>query len=154
MPGKTCYLLLTMNLTIYTPVFIGGLLIGTGASLLLLFNGRIAGLSGIINGILTPVPDDVLWRVVFFISLLAGAILHNHFVNPELYDIQDQLSPVVMIAGGFLVGFGTRIGSGCTSGHGVCGLGRLSFRSLVATVVFIFVAMLTVWFGRHLFSFI
>ena len=138
----------------YLPVFIGGLLIGTAASILLLFNGRIAGLSGIINGILIPIRGDVLWRIVFFTSLLAGATIHHRFVDPEMYLVQDQLSVVVMVTGGFLVGFGTRMGGGCTSGHGVCGLGRLSLRSLVATIIFISTAMLTVFLGRHLFSFV
>lgn len=143
-----------MILSVYLPVFTGGLLIGTSASVLLLFNGRIAGLSGIINGILTPEHSDILWRVVFITSLLAGAFLHHHFISPETYNIQDNFSPILMIIGGVLVGIGTRIGGGCTSGHGVCGLGRLSFRSIVATITYIIVAMLILFVFRHLISLI
>ena len=135
------------------PAIYGGFLIGTSACLLLLFSGRIAGLSGIINGILTPEKNEILWRVVFITSLLAGAAVHYYFVNHTPFT-NDTPSPLFMITGGVLVGFGTRMGGGCTSGHGVCGLGRLSLRSLIATVTFMLAAIATVFIFRHLFHII
>jgi len=140
-----------MDLTGFYPAILGGLLIGASACIFLLFAGRIAGLSGIINGVITPEKDETLWRVIFIISLLAGAALHYYFVDhPEF--IKDTFSPVLMLLGGFLVGFGTRMGGGCTSGHGVCGLGRLSLRSLAATITFMLTAVITVFIFRHIFS--
>jgi uncharacterized protein len=130
----------------------GGLLIGTSASLLLFLNGRIAGISGIFNGILIPVKNDVDWRWCFIISLIVGAFVHSSLTDAVYYQA-DTFSPWLMIPAGFLVGFGTRLGGGCTSGHGVCGLGRLSIRSLVATLTFIASAMITLFITRHLLGF-
>jgi uncharacterized membrane protein YedE/YeeE len=136
----------------YINALAGGLLIGASASLLLFLNGRIAGISGIFNGILIPVKNDVDWRWCFIISLIAGAFVHSSLTDAAYYQT-DNFSPWLMIPAGFLVGFGTRIGGGCTSGHGVCGLGRLSIRSLVATLTFIASAMLTLFITRHLLGF-
>lgn len=133
----------------YLNALLGGILIGTSASLLLFLNGRIAGISGIFAGILNPVKNDVSWRWCFVIALPVGAFIHSIFVYPVYYQF-DIYSPWLMIPAGFLVGFGTRLGGGCTSGHGVCGLGRLSVRSLVATIVFISSAMLTLFISRHI----
>jgi hypothetical protein len=140
-----------MELTDYYPAITGGLLIGISACVLLLFTGRIAGLSGIINGIIKPEKDELFWRTIFVISLLAGAAIHYYFFSHPAF-IKDTFSPYMMVAGGFLVGFGTRLGGGCTSGHGVCGLGRLSLRSLIATITFMLTAVITVYIFRHIFS--
>jgi hypothetical protein len=140
-----------MELTDYYPAITGGLLIGISACVLLLFTGRIAGLSGIINGIIKPEKDELFWRTIFVISLLAGAAIHYYFFSHPAF-IKDTFSPYMMLAGGFLVGFGTRLGGGCTSGHGVCGLGRLSLRSLIATITFMLTAVITVYIFRHIFS--
>lgn len=120
----------------------GGALIGLGASLLLLLNGRIAGISGIFNGVLRPQAGDTGWRVLFLVGLVLGTALYAAtatlpFVPREGYP------PVLLAAAGFLVGAGTRMGSGCTSGHGVCGVARASRRSLVATLTFLVAGALT-----------
>ena len=135
------------------PAITGGLLIGISACLLLLFNGRIAGLSGIINGLISPEKNEILWRTVFIVSFLGGATFHYYFFNHTPFTT-DTFSPVFMITGGLLVGFGTRMGGGCTSGHGVCGLGRLSLRSLIATMTFMLTAIITVFIFRHIFNII
>ncbi len=132
----------------YINALAGGILIGLSATLLLFLHGRIAGISGIFNGILTPGKNDVNWRWCFIIALPFGALLHSGIADVSYYQI-DSFSPLLMIPAGFLVGLGTRIGGGCTSGHGVCGLGRLSVRSLVATLTFIATAMLTLFIFRH-----
>ena len=121
----------------------GGLLIGTSATLLLLGNGRIAGISGIVNGAVTFKSSES-WRWTFLVGMIAGAALYEFILAPQPTPVS-TFSPWAMIAGGFLVGVGTRMGNGCTSGHGVCGLGRLSGRSLAAVVTFLSVAILTVW---------
>lgn len=126
----------------------GGLLIGTSATLLLLGNGRIAGISGIVNGAIAFKPSE-RWRWTFLIGLIAGAALYEFVLAAQPTPVS-TFSPWAMIIGGFLVGFGTRMGNGCTSGHGVCGLGRLSGRSLAAVVTFLAVAILTVWVMRLL----
>lgn len=114
---------------------IGGLLIGLSATIMLLFNGRITGISGITAGILMPKPGEAMWRVMFTAGLLLGG-LAMLFIMPHQIQASPRSLPLVAIAG-VLVGVGTRMGSGCTSGHGVCGLPRLSPRSLVAVVTFI-----------------
>jgi uncharacterized membrane protein YedE/YeeE len=125
----------------------GGLLIGLAAAVFILFSGRIAGVSGILGGLLLPSRGDAAWRVAFLAGLmLSPAIYRALFALPEI-DISASL-PVLVIAG-LLVGFGTRLGSGCTSGHGVCGLSRLSPRSLVATLVFMAAGLATVFMVRH-----
>ena len=133
----------------YINALAGGLLIGISASILLLLNGRIAGISGVLNGILTPAKESLSWRWCFIIALPVGAFLHS-LLGDTSYLQTDSFSPWLMIPAGFLVGFGTRMGGGCTSGHGVCGLGRLSIRSLAATLTFIASAMLTLFIFRHL----
>lgn len=134
----------------FTPVagLIGGLMIGASASLLLLFNGRIAGISGILSGAIAPFPSDRGWRLAFVAGLILGPLLVVVFRQDTL-DITLQGSLPVLLVAGFLVGFGTRLGNGCTSGHGVCGLARGSGRSLAATATFFSVALLTVFIIRH-----
>ena len=128
---------------------IGGSLIGLAAVLLLAINGRIAGVSGILGGLLVPtVKGDRAWRVAFLLGLIAGAALYGAWRGTLPLQL-DVHGPVLIIAG-VLVGIGTRLGSGCTSGHGVCGLARRSPRSLLATVSFIAMAMLTVYLTRHI----
>lgn len=135
----------------FTPLsaLAGGALIGLAAALLLLFNGRIAGISGILGGIVGATSREVAWRAAFIIGLL---------LSPLVYVASGRNLPALTIDGsvgtllvaGLLVGFGTRLGSGCTSGHGVCGLARGSRRSLVATAVFMTTAFLTVFVVRHI----
>jgi hypothetical protein len=127
----------------------GGALIGLAALLLLLCNGRIAGISGILGGSLEPKRGDLLWRVLFFFGLLIGGLVTLWWL-PGALDIRVDVSTPAVILAGLLVGLGTRIGSGCTSGHGVCGVGRLAPRSIVASAVFVATAMLTVYVVRHL----
>jgi uncharacterized protein len=130
----------------FTPVsgLFGGLLIGLAVTLMMLLNGRIAGISGIVGGLVTPKDGDTGWRVAFVMGLLLGALAYIVAVGgPAPVDV--LASPPTILVGGLLVGFGTRLGSGCTSGPGLCGLARFSRRSIVATAVFFGVAMLTVF---------
>lgn len=130
------------------PSLLGGALIGLAAALLLLFNGRIAGISGIIGGLLKPNKHDMSWRVAFLLGLIASPFIWT--LLAPLPVIQINTSTPLIIVAGLLVGFGTRLGSGCTSGHGVCGIARLSPRSIVATLAFMFTGILTVYVIRHL----
>ena len=139
-----------MNTTPWLMALAGGLLIGLSATLLLLMNGRIAGISNIIGGLWSPSSGENGWRWAFAAGLLIGGMTVL-VVNPESFG-QPDASLYKLGMAGFLVGLGTCLGNGCTSGHGVCGLSRRSFRSLVATLVFIVVAMMTVFFRRHLFG--
>lgn len=134
----------------FTPVagLVGGLMIGASASLLLLFNGRIAGISGILSGAVAPSQSDRGWRLAFVAGLILGPLLVFLF-RQETLDITLQGSLPVLLIAGFLVGFGTRLGNGCTSGHGVCGIARGSGRSLAATATFFAVALVTVFVVRH-----
>lgn len=125
----------------------GGVLIGLAAVLLMLVAGRIAGISGIIGGLVVPVRGDVLWRTVFVLGLLAGAALVA-WVLPGRIE-PPALSGIGLMLAGLLVGFGATLGNGCTSGHGVCGLPRFSGRSLAAVLMFMTTAMVTVWMMRH-----
>ncbi len=134
----------------FTPVsgLIGGLLIGIAAALLLLLNGRISGISGIVGGLLASRSQDVSWRVVFVVGLVLGAFGYVLATGGAI-PVNMQASLPVLVVAGLLVGFGTRLGSGCTSGHGLCGIARLSKRSIVATSVFFGVAILTVFLTHH-----
>ncbi len=126
----------------------GGALIGLASVLLLLLIGRIAGISGIFGGALIfKTTEYVPWRVAFIAGLILGAVIYRALWGP--LPIQMQAQGVMLVIAGVLVGIGTRVGSGCTSGHGVCGLARRSKRSLAATLTFMAVAMLTVYLVRH-----
>ncbi|NUM59730.1 MAG: YeeE/YedE family protein [Bdellovibrionaceae bacterium] len=114
---------------------VGGILIGIASSLMLVFNGRVTGIAGIYNGILSFVKKDTAWRVAFVLGLVTSGII-GFRLFPELFINQSGRSLVAIVVAGLLVGFGTVLGSGCTSGHGVCGIARLSIRSLVATLAF------------------
>jgi uncharacterized protein len=136
----------------FTPVsgLMDGLLIGLAVTLMMLLNGRIAGISSIVSGLLTPKSGGTGWRAAFVVGLLLGALAFILAVGgPTQVDV--LASPPAILIGGLLVGFGTRMGSGCTSGHGLCGIARFSRRSIVATAVFFGVAMLTVFLARHVF---
>lgn len=135
----------------FTPVasLCGGIVIGLSASLLLLCDGKIAGISGIVGGLLSPAPNDTAWRVLFVVGLLTGGLLFT-LVSPQAFTVGIARSPSVLILAGLLVGFGTRLGNGCTSGHGVCGISRLSPRSLMATVTFMITGIVTVYITNHL----
>jgi hypothetical protein len=134
----------------FTPVsgLVGGLLLGLAATMLLLLNGRISGISSIVGGLLAPKNSEVGWRVVFLVGLLFGAFGYVLATGGAL-PVEMQASMPILIVAGLLVGFGTRLGSGCTSGHGLCGISRLSKRSIIASAVFFGVAMLTVFLTRH-----
>ncbi len=124
------------------------MLIGLAAALLLLLNGRISGISGIVGGMLATKSSEVGWRLVFVAGLLLGASIYMLATGGAI-PVRMQASVPVLVAAGLLVGFGTRLGSGCTSGHGLCGIARLSRRSIVASAVFFGVAMLTVFLTHH-----
>ena len=128
----------------FTPVsaLVGGGLIGLAAVLLLKFNGRIAGISGIVNGALAIQSGDRLWRLLFILGLVIGGYLYQVATAQPLVT-REGFPMGLLIVAGLLVGFGTRLGSGCTSGHGVCGIARLSSRSIVATLAFLGTGMFT-----------
>lgn len=133
----------------FTPLasLVGGLLIGLAVALFIVFNGRIAGISGIVGGLLRPVRGDVAWRLAFLAGLTAAPLLHRLFT--ALPDSSIDAGWGTLVTAGLLVGIGTRYGAGCTSGHGICGLSRLSLRSLVATPLFMAAGFLTVFVMRH-----
>lgn len=128
--------------------FIGGLLIGLSISILLFFNGKITGISGIMSALLSPKRGEWLWRFIYLCSMVAAVILYK-----EIFSVSDAsraaYSLTFLVIGGILIGFGTRLGNGCTSGHGICGLSRLSLPSFVATGVFMLTGTLTVFVIRH-----
>jgi uncharacterized membrane protein YedE/YeeE len=134
----------------FTPIasLIGGGLIGLAASLLLLGDGKIAGISGILGGLLGPAAGDTAWRAWFVAGLLLGGF-GLRAVDPALVRMDLERSAGALVASGLLVGFGTALGNGCTSGHGVCGLSRGSVRSLVATLTFMVTGLLMAWLVGH-----
>lgn len=131
-----------MSLDAFIPPLLGGALIGLASALLLILAGRIAGISGIVHGLMRPERGEVAWRAAFVVGLLGGGVLAAQLL-PRAFPADLGDFPR-LAAAGLLVGFGAKLGSGCTSGHGVCGIGRLSARSLVATVTFITTGALTV----------
>jgi uncharacterized protein len=135
------------NFTPYTAL-IGGLMIGLSASALLWFNGRVAGISGIANGALWSDSSERAWRLLFILGLMVGGFIYVA-IFPDAIQPRTGYPMWLVGAAGLLVGFGTALGSGCTSGHGVCGLGRLSIRSFVATITFLSAGIVTVWSLRH-----
>ncbi len=144
---------MTIDWTHFTPwtSLAGGLLLGAASALFILLNGRILGISGIVGGLLNPKATDRLWRVSFLAGLAVAPLLFHALAPTNLVHVPriDTGTGLIVIAG-LLVGFGTRYGSGCTSGHGVCGLSRMSPRSLVATLVFMTAGFFTVYVTRHL----
>lgn len=134
-----------MNSNILNPLF-GGALIGVAVSIMLLMSGKIAGNSGIVGGLWSIRRDRAWWRLFYIAGLALGTLLYTVLMGPPAY-VQDQSIPVIIVAG-LLVGYGTRLGNGCTSGHGICGIARLSKRSITATIVFMASGILTVWLMR------
>ncbi|GAB7542422.1 YeeE/YedE family protein [Cupriavidus sp. 8B] len=141
---------MTIDWTHFTPwsALGGGLLIGVAAAALVLFNGRIAGISGIVGGLLRPRRAETGWRIAFVLGLLAAPLLWRLFGT--LPESRVDAGAGLLVVAGLLVGLGTRYGAGCTSGHGVCGLSRLSPRSLAATAAFMAAGFATVFVARHL----
>lgn len=141
-----------MNWTEFTPIpsLIGGVLIGLGTGLILLLNGKIAGISGIVGRILRPTPGETLWRMWFVGGLIAGGALTFSIYPPSANLDFSHTNVLWMVVAGLLVGFGTRLGGGCTSGHGVCGISRGSKGSITATVVFMIVAGMVVFIRSQL----
>ena len=141
---------MTIDWNAFTPwsALAGGALIGIAAAMFLLLNGRIAGISGILGGLLKPVRGDVDWRVAFVVGLVVAPLVYALFATLPRPQIDASYGALALA--GLLVGVGTRYGSGCTSGHGVCGLSRLSPRSLVATLSFMGAGFATVFVVRHL----
>jgi hypothetical protein len=131
------------------PALLGGILIGLSVVLLMLTNGRIAGISGVVGGLLALKVRDAGWRLAFILGLVAGPLLYAA-VAGGVPPIDVTPSAGLLVVGGMLVGFGARLGGGCTSGHGVAGIARLSPRSLVATGVFLATGILTVFITRHI----
>lgn len=140
---------MTIDWLHFTPwtALAGGLLIGLAAALLVLFNGRIAGISGILGGLLRAARSDVGWRLAFLAGLLTAPLLYA--MVAALPEVTVEAGSGTLVAAGLLVGVGTRYGSGCTSGHGVCGISRGSPRSLAATAAFMFAGFVTVFIVRH-----
>jgi uncharacterized membrane protein YedE/YeeE len=141
---------MSIDLASFTPglSLTGGLMIGAAAAVLVFFNGRIAGISGILGGLLGVSRKDAGWRVAFLVGLIGAPVLASLLGNPIAPDIEAGWTEILVA--GFLVGIGTRYAGGCTSGHGVCGISRGSIRSLVATATFMASGFLTVFVSRHL----
>jgi len=135
----------------FTPVsaLIGGAFIGLSAVIMLAGNGRIAGISGILGGAISSRGDERRWRILFLAGLLIATLLYQ-FASSSPITIETQASSELLVIAGLLVGFGTRLGSGCTSGHGICGIARFSKRSFAATVTFMLFGFITVYVTRHL----
>jgi len=141
---------MSIDWTHFTPgtSLVGGLLIGLASALFILANGRIAGISGILGGLLRPSGNDVVWRLAFLLGLIMAPAVASLFIVTSAPTI--DASAEMLVVAGLLVGIGTRYGGGCTSGHGICGLSRLSPRSLIATLAFMASGMAIVFVMRHL----
>ena len=140
---------MTIDWNLFTPwaALAGGILLGLASAIFILVNGRILGISGIVGGLLRPKAGDALWRIAFVLGMLTAPVLYLLVVGPVPATIDAGWGSVVLA--GLMVGVGTRYGSGCTSGHGVCGLSRLSLRSLAATLAFMGAGFATVFLLRH-----
>lgn len=135
----------------FTPIsaLIGGSLIGLSTVLLFWLNGRIAGISGIFHGLFPPHKNEFLWRALFLIGLIMGSLIYYAF--PQIQFIPRTQYPIpLLVCSGILVGIGTKLSGGCTSGHGICGIARMSARSFIATIIFFIFGLLTVYVVRHI----
>jgi uncharacterized membrane protein YedE/YeeE len=143
---------MTIDWAGFTPwtALAGGSLIGIAAAAFVLFNGRIAGISGILGGLLRPAQGDIAWRVAFLLGLVVAPLVYG--LAAPLPTMRIDAGTTTLVAAGLLVGIGTRYGAGCTSGHGVCGLSRRSPRSLVATASFMLSGFVMVYLARHVFA--
>lgn len=141
---------MTIDWTSFTPwpALAGGILIGIAAAMFILLNGRIAGISGIVGGLLNPQKNDSLWRILFVLGMLLAPA--SWLLFTQLPDIRIDADYSLLIIAGLIVGISTRYAAGCTSGHGVCGISRLSPRSLAATLAFMGTGFITVYIMRHL----
>jgi uncharacterized membrane protein YedE/YeeE len=139
------------TMTSFTPfeAILGGSLIGLASVLLMAFHGRIAGMTGILAGVLPPIQSDWAWRVSFLVGAIVAPIGVTFFTGQPV-PFENPVSLWAVIIGGVIVGIGVNFGSGCTSGHGVCGMARLSLRSIVATLIFMIVTFITVYVVRHI----
>lgn len=138
-----------MSVMIPWEALFGGVLLGISASLLLLISGKIAGISGVLTGLMSAKRGDYSWRWLFVVGMIGGGVLSVNFLGGSVPSHFDSTLPLLAVAG-LLVGIGTRLGNGCTSGHGICGMGRLSRRSIVATCLFMVVAAATVFIRLHI----
>jgi uncharacterized membrane protein YedE/YeeE len=141
---------MTIDWNSFTPAgsLAGGLLIGLAAGLFVLLNGHIAGISGIVGGLIKPRRGDIAWRISFIGGIVVAPIIYSIFF--DVPKVRIDADSGTLILAGLIVGLGTRFGSGCTSGHGVCGISRLSVRSVVATLIFMLTGFITVFLVRHL----
>jgi uncharacterized membrane protein YedE/YeeE len=126
----------------------GGALIGISVTLLLLFNGRIAGVSGLMNGVFQAPKNDITWRLLFLTGLILGAFIFQ-LLLPNFNTPRQHYPALLLVTGAFLVGFGARMANGCISGHGICGIANLSIRSIIATTLFMAAGIVTVYIIRH-----
>jgi len=141
-----------MNIVNFTPIesLLGGLIIGLAVAILYLMRGNYTGISGIYYNVISVNKSGFLWRFLFITGLIIGPVLLSFFSYTDLGFEMPNTNPIIVILGGLLVGYGTQLGSGCTSGHGVCGIGRLSIRSIVGTCVFVGAGVVTVLITRSL----
>jgi uncharacterized membrane protein YedE/YeeE len=141
-----------MNIVNFTPMesLLGGLIIGLAVAILYLMRGNYTGISGIYFNVISVNKSGFLWRFLFITGLIIGPVILSFFSFTDLGFEMPNTNPIIVILGGLLVGYGTQLGSGCTSGHGVCGIGRLSIRSIVGTCVFVGAGVLTVFITRSL----
>tara|TARA_B100000900_G_scaffold308091_2_gene266758 strand:- start:1056 stop:1496 length:441 start_codon:yes stop_codon:yes gene_type:complete len=141
-----------MNIVNFTPVesFIGGLIIGLAVAILYLLRGDFTNISGIYNNVISANKNGFLWRILFIFGLMVGPVILSFFSYRNLGFEMPNTNPIIIILGGLLVGYGTQLGSGCTSGHSISGIGRLSIRSIVGTCVFVGAGVLTVLLTRSL----
>ena len=141
-----------MNIVNFTPIesLLGGLIIGLAVAILYLMRGNYTGISGIYYNVISVNKSGFLWRFLFISGLIIGPVLLSFFSYTNLGFEMPNTNPIIVILGGLLVGYGTQLGSGCTSGHGVCGIGRLSIRSIVGTCVFVGAGVVTVLITRSL----
>ena len=141
-----------MNIINFTPIesLLGGLIIGLAVAILYLMRGNYTGISGIYFNVISANKSGFVWRLLFIIGLIVGPVILSVFSYKDLGFEMPNTNPIIIIIGGLLVGYGTQLGSGCTSGHGVCGIGRLSIRSIIGTCVFVGAGVLTVLLTRSL----
>ena len=141
-----------MNIVNFTPIesFLGGLIIGLAVAILYLMRGNYTGISGIYSNVISANKNGFVWRLLFILGLIIGPVILSFFPYKDLGFEMPNTNPIIIILGGLLVGYGTQLGSGCTSGHGVCGIGRLSIRSIIGTCIFVGAGVLTVLLTRSL----
>lgn len=141
-----------MNIVNFTPMesLLGGLIIGLAVAILYLMRGNYSGISGIYFNVISVNKSGFLWRFLFITGLIIGPVILSFFSFTDLGFEMPNTNPIIVILGGLLVGYGTQLGSGCTSGHGVCGIGRLSIRSIVGTCMFVGAGVITVFITRSL----